>query len=113
MDLWFRGIPTISGFLSVLAILATSTSAYAAPDCPAIPVEQQRVLKKQHLGPFNPPGYVVVHRGYAYSFDPEHLVPKWVAWRVTPEFLDTPKREGRWDQFRPDPYPPRESAGGR
>jgi DNA/RNA endonuclease G (NUC1) len=94
--------------LVILAVFVGAAESLAAPECPAIPVAQQRVLKKQHLGPFNPPGYAVIHRGYAYSFDPEHLVPKWVAWRVTPEYLDTPKREGKWKEFRPEPYLPPE-----
>ena len=65
--------------LVIFAAFAAPAAVHAETERPAIPVEQQRVLKKQHLGLFNPPGYVVVRRGYAYRFGAEHLVPNWVA----------------------------------
>jgi endonuclease G len=46
---------------------------------------------------------VDVRQGYVRGYLPEARVPLWVAYHVTPEYLDTPSREGRFSRFRRDP----------
>ena len=41
-------------------------------------------------------GDVLVRQGYLLSYDTERRVPRWVAYKITPDFLKTPKREGRF-----------------
>ncbi len=41
--------------------------------------------------------------GYVLCYDAARRVPDWVAYRVEPEFRDTPKREGKYKSFRTDP----------
>lgn len=46
-----------------------------------------------------------LHTRIAYSlcYDTTRRVPNWVAYRIEPEFRDTPKRKGKYKSFRTDP----------
>ena len=41
--------------------------------------------------------------GYVLCYDAVRRVPDWVAYRVEPEFRNTPKRKGKYKSFRTDP----------
>ena len=43
-----------------------------------------------------------IRNGYVVSFDHDGRIPRWVAYRVTPAYLDVPKREGRYAKFHVD-----------
>ena len=46
--------------------------------------------------------HVDVRQGYVRSYDSTNRVPRWVAYRVAPGFLETPARSGRFSSFRID-----------
>ena len=49
-------------------------------------------------------GAYLERQGYIIQFDSEHKVPRWVAYHVKPENLDTPDRnKNKWSKFRDDP----------
>lgn len=41
--------------------------------------------------------------GYIIQYDFQRKTPKWVAWHVKPEWLNTPPRKGKYGKFRDDP----------
>ena len=49
------------------------------------------------------PGALQVRQGYALVYNHERLVPHWVAYQITPDFLRTPTRAGRFASFLVDP----------
>lgn len=75
-----------------------------AQSCPALSAERQADLLAEHLygGPPSDDA-LLVRRAYVTAYDADHRVPRWTAWRVVPEYLDTPSRTGRWAAFRTDP----------
>lgn len=40
---------------------------------------------------------------YETEYDVEKRIPRWVFYTVKPDYLNTPKRKGRYKKFRPDP----------
>ena len=60
------------------------------------------------------PGYdnVLERRGYTLSYDSINRVPKWVAYHVIPDYLNTPPREGSFASFRTDPDIPNPVVDG-
>ena len=50
-----------------------------------------------------PSSRVLVRNGYVLSYDEQLRIPRWVAYRVEPDFLNTPPRSGRFERFRDDP----------
>jgi endonuclease G len=50
-----------------------------------------------------PSSPVLLRNGYVLSYDDVRRIPRWVAYRVEPDFLNTPDRKGRFARFRDDP----------
>lgn len=48
-------------------------------------------------------GEVLIRWGYVAEYDSARRVPRWAAWHAKSDYLDTPKRKGRWKSFRTDP----------
>lgn len=48
-------------------------------------------------------GRLLIRQGYVNCYSEARRVPLWVAFRVEPDFRNTPPREGRFDTFRKDP----------
>lgn len=90
--------------LAAFAIYLGVTGNAAAHDCPPLSPYAKAVLMAEHLfgGPPSD-GAVLVRRGYVTEYDAARRVPRWVAWRATESYLDTPARKGRWKSFRSDP----------
>lgn len=84
--------------LSVVTLLLLS--AYAAA---AQPKTMDELIEEHVL--LGMPGSEEIHvrNGYVLSYDSTRRVPRWVAFHVTPTYRDTPKRDGRWEDFRNDP----------
>lgn len=90
----------------VLTALTWSSTAFAN-DCPVLTPQQTSELVNEHVyggAPTDDP--VLVRRGYVTSYDSEHRVPRWTAWHVSPDYVDTPSRKSRWKRFRVDPDTP-------
>lgn len=47
-----------------------------------------------------------VRNGYVLAYDAQRRVASWVAYHLVPDYLKTPKREGRFATFRVDPDVP-------
>jgi endonuclease G len=48
-------------------------------------------------------GTVLTRNGYVLEYDKRHRVPRWVAYKVTDENMQTPKRKGAFARYRDDP----------
>jgi endonuclease G len=46
---------------------------------------------------------VYVRQGYILGYDSANHIPRWVAYHVEPDYLNTPEREGSYKSFRVDP----------
>lgn len=66
--------------------------------------QQQEELLNQHLYYFVPPSdrTIIVRRAYVMEYNADARIPRWAAWYAKKAFLDTPKREGRWNKFQQD-----------
>lgn len=92
--------------LAVVTVLLWQSTAFAN-DCPQLSPERSSELISEHIyggAPTSDP--VLVRRGYVTSYDSVHRVPRWTAWHVVPDYLDTPSRRSRWKRFRVDPDTP-------
>ncbi|MEN8193340.1 MAG: DNA/RNA non-specific endonuclease [Bacteroidota bacterium] len=45
---------------------------------------------------------VLIRNGYVISYNNDFRIPNWVAYHITPEYLQTPKRKGKWASYRKD-----------
>ena len=93
--------------LSILCLVwivctARGESSGEAPGSTLTP-KQQELLKEHVFGGVPETGTLIIRNGYVLSFDGPRRVPKWVAYHIEPEYLDTPKRKGRFSTFRADP----------
>ncbi len=96
----------INGVLmsAILALFILRPLTAGAVTCPTLSAYGKGVLVGEHLfGGAPSPGTILIRRGYVTEYDSERGVPRWAAWHAVPEYLDTPKREGRWKSFRTDP----------
>ncbi len=50
------------------------------------------------------PGTGIIHewQGYVRSYDEDRRVPEWVAYKIKPDYRNTPKRKNRFKNFRKD-----------
>jgi hypothetical protein len=48
-------------------------------------------------------GDTLIRQGYLLSYDADRRVPRWVAYKIEPDYLNTPQRTGRLSSFRTDP----------
>lgn len=96
--------PILSSAAAVcFAVFLPGTAALAQTD-PADLNATQRGLVAEHVRgglPTDQP--ILVRQGYVALYDAEYRVPVWVAYHVTPEYLQTPQRRGRFSSFRTDP----------
>ncbi|HIF26264.1 MAG TPA: DNA/RNA non-specific endonuclease [Micavibrio sp.] len=44
-----------------------------------------------------------IRKAYLLCFDAEHRIPAWTMYYVKADYRNTPKREGKFSRFRPDP----------
>lgn len=101
MRIWMR---LIAGAFAVMALDLVLPSTVWAIECPVLTDTEKGELLALHL--FGGPpsgGEILIRRGYVTEYDSERRVPRWTAWSAAPEYLDTPKRKGRWSSFRGDP----------
>lgn len=83
----------------VLAIAVCAVYYYYAPDGEEIDYEVGRY--ELPVDNSDAPAIYIEHTAYALSFNPEELIPNWVAWEINPERLI--ERESRSNDFMPDP----------
>lgn len=68
------------------------------------PTDQK--LYKEHVILGQPDGdksAVFVRQGYVLKYNEKYRIPVWVAYHIIPDYLNTPKREKKYKQFRTDP----------
>jgi endonuclease G, mitochondrial len=68
--------------------------------------EKERALYNEHIimgQPDTDKGPVYIRHGYVLKYNENYRIPDWVAFRVVPEYLKTPKREREYERFRTDP----------
>lgn len=95
-------VATIPVALGLLAQTLVDPSATAG-DLPEFTAAEQVFIDEHVFGGLPSHQQVHVRRGYVISYMPEARVPRWVAYHVTPEYRQTPAREGRYATFRVDP----------
>lgn len=48
-------------------------------------------------------GNTLIRQGYLLSYDADRRVPRWVAYKIEPDYRNTPERDGPFDNYRTDP----------
>ena len=64
----------------------------------------QRTIYNEHIfggQPDNDP--ILVRNAYVVNYNTEWRIPNWCAYHITKDYLNTPKRESRFKNFREDP----------
>lgn len=65
---------------------------------------RQRVLYDEHVFGGQPDTTrILVRKAYVSSYNPKWRIPNWCAYHIVHDYLNTPKREGRFSTFRRDP----------
>ncbi|MCE2029306.1 DNA/RNA non-specific endonuclease [Sessilibacter corallicola] len=87
----------------ILSIISVNAFAISLNDC-TLSESQEEDSIAEHLwgGPLDN-SELFERRAYVFSYNKEHLVPRWAAWHATKPYRDTPKRKSRWSTFRRDP----------
>lgn len=104
-----------AGASAAATVLSAQIATADTPECPVLSGQQKEDLVELHLGSFELQGFadagdIMVRRAYVLDFNPDMLVPNWVAWRVEGDFLETPDRAGAWKSFKQD-RPLRDALG--
>ena len=89
--------------IAMLLVLPSCT-AIIRPTGPARLTTDQKTLLEEHVfGGLPSRENIYVRTGYILSFNPKTKTPNWVAYHIKPDYLNTPKRQGRFKTFRDDP----------
>ncbi len=92
-------------YFSLLVLLFSSTAWAQVPA--GTLSSRKRALYDEHVFGGQPDTTrVLVRNAYVSSFNPKWRIPNWCAYHITPDYLNTPKREGRFSTFRRDPEVP-------
>jgi endonuclease G len=68
------------------------------------PGDRQNKLLKEHVYRGLPCGENIYFRqGYILCYDEDHRVPKWVAYHIIPDYMNTPERAGKFEKYGIDP----------
>lgn len=97
-------IPLVVG-LGVGALTdAGAPTPLAPPDSQSPSTSQTDIQRiEEHVfGGLPSTAELYVRNGYVGSYDVQHRVPRWVAYRVIRTYRNTPPREGRFARFRID-----------
>jgi DNA/RNA endonuclease G (NUC1) len=98
-----RGAWACSGCLALVVAFATPVNALTLSDCVPLPGSLVEDSIAEHMFGGSPDGSApTARRGYVFTFNESFNVPSWAAWHSIKEYRDTPKREGRWADFRTD-----------
>lgn len=89
--------------LFLIALPGLTADSYGQQLTSNLSDEQKTLLDEHVMGGLPGIGFTLIRQGYVASYDAERRVPTWVAYHVTPAYLDTPKRESRFSRFRTDP----------
>ena len=65
-------------------------------------VQQQLIAEHCPLG-LPDEDNILIRPGYISSYDAANRVPQWVSYHIQPDYRNTPKREGQFAKFHPDP----------
>ena len=79
-------------------------------DPTSLTLKEKAFLKEHVFGGLPSVENIYVRIGYILSFNPKTKTPNWVAYHVKPDYLNTPKRQGRFKTFRDDPDIDREAT---
>lgn len=88
------------GFLLLFSLLATGSLAQPAT---TFTPEQQALIDEHAYGGLPSGQPILVRQGYITEYDVNSRIPKWVAYHVTPDYRNTPRRQGAFKSFRTDP----------
>lgn len=90
--------------LAICLLLAFARQSYAQKTYEQL-TNAEKKLYDEHVAGGQPDGHtpVFVRHGYVVKYNSKYRIPDWSAYHVKPEYLKTPKREGRFLTFRKDP----------
>ncbi len=108
---WIREldeIPIGTKFGSTFVVVILTALVVYIPHGAAQPNEsltaEEQALVDHHVFAGTPScGDLHVRRGYILCYDAARRVPSWVAYKVEPDYLNTPPRKNRFKSFRVDP----------
>ena len=92
-------------FLLNLVIWLSTLTAVAQGKTYDQLTRNEKKLFEEHVAGGQPDGLkpVLVRRGYVVRYNANLRIPEWSAYHVEPDYLKTPKREGRFKSFNRDP----------
>ena len=89
--------------VGVLLVIPSCTAIISPTDLAPLTTDQKTLLEEHIFGGLPSTEDIHVRIGYVLSFNPKTKTPNRVAYHVKPDYLNTPKREGRFKTFRDDP----------
>jgi len=89
-------------FAVLCALVAFSIGCEAQPKRSAVFATAASTTSEHAFGGL-PGDDVLIRVGYIVHYEPARRIPMWVGYHVVPDYLNTPKREGRFSSFRKDP----------
>jgi len=84
----------------VLVILFAFQSASAQSDYTA---KQQQLISEHAYWGLPSKNTILVRNAYIVRYNQQHLVPEWVAYHITEDYLKTPVRDKQFKKFHADP----------
>ena len=89
--------------LAIFLVTPVRGSIANSTDLGCLTADPKTLLEEHVFGGLPSTENIYVRIGYVLSFNPKTKTPNWVAYHVKPDYLKTPKREGRFKTFRDDP----------
>lgn len=87
---------------SILLIFLTVNSLCAQPEQPTLSEKEQKLLNEHVKGGQPDSDILLIRNAYVLSYNEEYRIPNWVAYHIVSDYLKTPKRDGKFKNFRTD-----------
>jgi endonuclease G len=92
-----------AALLVVFFLIPISDSLANSTALTCLTPDEKTLLEEHVFGGLPSRDNIYVRTGYILSFNPKAKTPNWVAYHIKPDYLNTPKRQGRFKTFRDDP----------
>ncbi|MHC4111607.1 MAG: DNA/RNA non-specific endonuclease, partial [Planctomycetota bacterium] len=87
----------------ILASCLLMPPSVAQPSGNNLSDEQKALIEEHVYGGLPSEEHIYVRNAYVLCYNPETRTPNWVAYHVTADYRNTPKRKGKFSSFRVDP----------
>jgi endonuclease G len=87
----------------ILASCLLMPPSLAQPSGSSFSDEQKELIEEHVYGGLPSNENIYVRNAYVLCYNPKTRTPNWVAYHVTADYRNTPRRTGRFSRFRTDP----------